>query len=52
MLNEYKVVALTIHQYLLYIHTNPYTSSTVFLRYLVVQCCVDSKEFRTRTLIQ
>ena len=28
------------------------TSITVFLRHLVVQCNVDSKEFRTRTLIQ
>ena len=35
--------------YCLYIQTS--TVVTVFLRYLVV-CCVDSGEFRTRTLIQ
>ena len=50
MLNKYKVIAPTIHQFIIY--TNVDTSSTVFLRDLDVCCCVDSGEFRTRTLIQ
>ena len=33
------------------LHIQTCTDVTVFLRYLVV-CSVDSKEFRTRTLIQ
>ena len=33
------------------LHMQTCTDVTVFLRYLIV-CCVDSKEFRTRTLIQ
>ena len=51
MLNKYRIILLTIHQYLLYDTT--YTSVTVFLRSIITAVAdVDSKEFRTRTLTQ